>query len=279
MKHKLYMLKAIILLLVFSSCVKDDIFKGPAIISNVTMVPVAPQSSENAVVKAKVTDLIEVTSVTLYYRTSTSGNFSQVTMAAGSDYTYSGTIPAQPKDSKVEYYVEAKNNGGFTTVYPSGAPAKLSSYTVGASNIIKLFVNEAMADGTKDATDPDWVEIYNDSEIPVDLSGYLFYDEGIKTSNGTKAKRVLNAGTVIAAKGFLVLKTEYTAGEYAVEFGLSTSGDAAYLENKDGVLMSSLDFNTISLSGKKSYGRKPDGSSTLVTFTTPTKGVSNNNAN
>ncbi len=46
-----------------------------------------------------------------------------------------------------------------------------------------------------------------------------------------------------------------------------------------GVLVTSLDFNGINLSGKKSYGRKPDASTTYVTFTTPTKAASNNNAN
>lgn len=275
---KQYYLSFILILAMFiSSCVKDEIFNGPAIIETVTNAPAAPKSSESSVVSAKITDLKGLNSVSLLYRTSTSGSFTSVAMTSTDKINYSGTIPAQAKDTKVEYYIEAKNVGGFTTVYPSDAPTKLSSYTVGASNIIKLFINEAFADGTKDATNPDWVEIYNDSEIPVDLSGYQFYDEGIKT--GAKPKRILNNGTTIPAKGFLILSTEYTNGEYSIEFGLSTSGDAVYLENANGVLVSSLDFNTISLSGKKSYGRKPDGSTTLVTFTTPTKGTSNNNAN
>ena len=189
---------------------------------------------------------------------------------------YNGIIPALPMGTKVEYYVEVKNTGGFSTLFPSAAPAQLGNYTIGASNVIKLYINEVFADGTKDVTDPDWVEIYNGSDIPVDISGYAFYDDGIKNSGGTKPKRILNSGAIIPSKGFLVLRTEYTAGEYTVEFGLSTSGDGAYLENAAGVLVASLDFLTINLSGKKSYGRQPDGSSNLVIFTTPTKGTSNN---
>ncbi|MEI8060451.1 MAG: lamin tail domain-containing protein, partial [Ferruginibacter sp.] len=174
------------------------------------------------------------------------------------------------------YYIEVNNSGGFKTVYPENAPTQLANYTVGASNLIKLFINEVFSDGTKDVTNPDWVEIYNGSDIQVDISGYAFYDDGIKTSGGTKAKRILNAGTIIPSKGFLVLKTEYTGGEYAVEFGLSSTGDGIYLENTSGVLVASLDFLTINLVGKKSYGRQPDGSSNLVIFTTPTRGASNN---
>lgn len=278
MKLKYLVLSAMVLTISVLSCVEDAIYEGPATIESVAAVPLAPKSTETVQVTAKVTDLKEVTSVSVLYRTSATGSFTTVALAAGEKFMYSGVIPAQPMNTKVEYYVEVKNSGNFTTVYPAGAPAKTTSYTVGASNLVKLFINEALADGTKDATDPDWVEIYNDSDIPVDISGYAFYDEGIKTSAGAKPKRILNSGTVIPSKGFLVLKTELTGGEYAVEFGLSTSGDAAYLENKDGVVVASLDFNAISLAGKKSYGRKPDGSANLVIFNAPTRGTSNNNA-
>jgi hypothetical protein len=278
MKLKYLTISVLLLLIAVTSCVEDAIFNGPASIDKVTMTPEAPQSSDKVVVTAKVLDLKGVTSVKVLYRTTTTGSFSSVSMTSGADFNYTGEIPMQAKNTKVEYYVEVTNSGGFTTKYPAEAPTKLASYLVGASTIIKLYVNEVFSDGTKDATDPDWVEIYNDSEIQVDLTGYAFYDDGIKTSGGTKPKRILNSGTIIPAKGFLVFKTEYTGGEYTVEFGLSTSGDGAYLDNKDGVMVASLDFTTINLTGKKSYGRKPDGSSTLVTFTTPTRGSSNNNA-
>jgi hypothetical protein len=268
-------------ILIVSSCVKDEVFVGPASISNVTGTPASPQSTESVVVSAKVTDLKGISSVKLYYKASTATAYTSVDMTSSAEdkYLYSGTIPAFAKDVEVWYYIEVVNSDNLTTVYPETAPLKNSKYTVGASNLIKLFINEVFPDGTKDATDPDWVEIYNDSEIEVNLGGYAFYDEGIKSSNGSKPKRIIEDGLKIPAKGFLVIKAETYAGTYTVEFGLSTSGDAVYLENKDGVLVASLDFLTIATSGKKSYGRKPDGSSTLTLFTTATKGTSNNNAN
>lgn len=269
------------ILLLATACVKDTVFVGPASISTVTATPASPKSTESVVVKVKVTDLKGVTSVKLYYKASTASTFASAEMTAvsGEQFMYSGTIPPFAKDVKVEYYIEVVNSDNLTSVYPLNAPTAKSSYTVGASTLIKLFVNEVFPDGTKDATDPDWVEIYNDSEIQVDLSGYMFYDEGIKTSLSTaspKAKRVLGS-IVIPPKGFAVIQTEYN-GE-TVTFGLSTSGDGAYLEDPSGNLVASLDFNTIVTTGKKSYGRKPDGSSTLTLFTTATKGASNNDAN
>lgn len=274
MKKIILLFIPIVAILSLGSCVKDEIFKGPASITNVQGTPAAPKSTENVTVTAKVTDLKGVTSVSLKYKISTATTFTSVAMNAGANFTYTGTIPLQPLNTVVQYYVEATNQDGLTTKYPATAPTQFSSYTVGASTVISLFINEVFADGTKDNTDPDWFEIYNASEIPVNLAGYLVSDGGIYGT--TKPKRVLGNIT-IPAKGFLALTTEYN--EETVQFGLSTSGDAIYLENPSGVLVASLDFGTIALSGKKSYGRKPDGSTTLVTFTTPTKGASNNNAN
>ncbi|HNR06264.1 MAG TPA: lamin tail domain-containing protein [Saprospiraceae bacterium] len=273
MKRKYLIWSVFALLLFASSCVKDELFNGPATLSNVKQVPVAPNSSEDVLVTARITDLKGIASVNLLYRVIAGGTFSSIPMTSTAQYEYQGTIPATPFGTKVEYYIEVLNSGGFTSRYPE-VENQFANYTVGASNLIKLYINEVFADGTKDETDPDWVEIYNGSDIPVDISGYSFYDQGIKT--GGKPKRVLNAGTIIPSKAFFVLKTEYTGGEYAIEFGLSTSGDAVYLENAAGILVASLDFQTISLSGKKSYGRQPDGSDNLVVFTTPTRGTSNN---
>lgn len=260
--------------LLLSSCVKDEVFSGPASLSNVAFTPAVPSSTDGVTVSAKVMDLKGVTSVTLNYRTSTTGTFTAVEMTAGSaPFMYTGAIPAEPMSTKVEYYVKVTNIEGFISLYPATAPAQLANYTVGASNVIKLYVNEVYSDG--DATEPDWVEFYNGSDIAVDMSGYAFYDEGIRTSSPAKAKRILNAGTIIPSKGFLVQRTELTGGEYTVEFGLGKTGDAVYLENTSGVMVASLDFLTINLTGKKSYGRLPDGSDTWVTFTTPTRGASN----
>jgi hypothetical protein len=267
-----YIIGTLFIFSMMSSCVKDELFNGPATISNVSNTPVAPNSAETVLVTARVSDLKGLEAVNLLYRTSAAANFITVTMSSDAPYSYHGNIPALAFGTKVEYYIEARNTGGFTTRYPELA-AQYANYTVGASNLIKLFINEVLSDGTKDGTDPDWVEIYNDSDIPAEIGGYAFYDEGIKTSG--KPKRVINAGTVIPSKGFYVLKTEYTGGEYTVEFGLSSSGDAVYLENASGVIVTSMDFLTINLVGKKSYGRLPDGGDILAVFNTPTRGTSN----
>ncbi|MGC3978150.1 MAG: lamin tail domain-containing protein [Paludibacteraceae bacterium] len=275
---KIFLLSTLFVALLFTSCVKDEIYVGSASIEQVTRNPTDPNEAATPIVTAKITDLKGISTVKLYYKASTETNFNSVDMTLTEGRIYAGTIPAFAKDVKVEYYIEATNLDNLKTLYPKEAPTKLDSYTIGAAPIV-LYINEVFSDGTKDTTDPDWFEIYNASEISVDLKDYQVYDEGIKTSLSTaspKAKRVLSS-IVIPAKGYAVITTEYN-GE-SVMFGLSTAGDAVYLENHNGVLVSSLDFGTIGLAGKKSYGHKPDGTGALTTFTTPTKGASNNNAN
>ena len=280
MNSKLIGCISFIFLLIATSCVEDEVSVTPASIDKVTLTPSAPQSSEKGVVTAKIIDLKGIKSATLYYKSSTASDFSQVAMTLTENFIYTAEIPEYPLDTKVEYYIRVVNSDDLNTLYPKDAPNKTASYTVGASSEIKLYINEVFADGTKnDPTDPDWVEIYNGSDIEVNLEGYFFYDEGIKNSLGTpteKAKRVLGSIS-IQPKGFTVITTDYN-GE-AVTFGLSTSGDAIYLEDPNGVLVAMLDFTTISLSRPQSYGRKPDGSDNLVVFAESTKGTSNNDAN
>ncbi|KIA89858.1 lamin tail domain-containing protein [Kaistella jeonii] len=274
MKNKIIVLLLAITGFAFNSCVQDDLYDGPAIIQKVTATPAAPSSIEPVKITAEVTDLRQVTEVTLKYKESTATTFTSVAMVLGTNNLYTGQIPPFVLTTKIQYYIEAKNINSFTTTYPDKAPDKLSTYTVGASSLVSLYINEVFSDGTKDATNPDWVEIYNASDVAVDLGGYGFYDDGIKNSGGTKPKRIIKPGTMVASKGYIVLNTEYTNGE--VDFGLSTSGDAVYLDNPNGALVTSLDFLTINLAGKKSYGHKPNATGPLTIFDTPTKGASNN---
>jgi len=272
---------SILLIVVFLgvSCINDTVFVGSSTISNVSASPEIPKATDSVVISAKITDLKGVLSAKLYFKSIGSTSFTNVVMTEGENHIFSGEISEYPLDTVVQYYIEVVNIDNLTTKFPPTAPASLALYTVGVNTSSKIFVNEVFPDGTKDATDPDWVEFYNDYDVDVDISGYYFYDNGILAANGTKPKRVIENGVIIPAKGFLVIKAETYASQYAVEFGLSTGGDGIYLENKEGILVAKLDFSTITTTGKKSYGRKPDGSSTLVLFTTATRGSSNNNAN
>ena len=80
----------------------------------------------------------------------------------------------------------------------------------------------------------DWIEIYNPSSLPIDISGYKIYDVG--GQGGTKPKKGFPAGTVVPAKGFYVIVTDTnTSASITDGFGLSgTSGETVWLENGAG---------------------------------------------
>lgn len=93
-------------------------------ISNVAQTPTIPTSSQSVEVVADVTDADgTVQSVTLYWATGTSGGtFSPLSMTLGSGSQYSGTIPAQANGTYVRWYIQAVDNDGSETFYPSTNP-------------------------------------------------------------------------------------------------------------------------------------------------------------
>lgn len=132
--------------------------------------------------------------------------------------------------------------------------------------IIKM--NEIYSRGT--TTDPDWIEIYNASEIEVDISGYKIYDSGGQT--GVKPKMVIPNGTKIKSKGYYVIVTDVPTATDPAGFGLSSAGEEVWLEDKNGTVIDDVTF--LAMDVTQSYSRIPDGGPWALTNTI-TKGTSN----
>lgn len=126
--------------------------------------------------------------------------------------------------------------------------------TVGATGPVMLMMNEIYSQGTKDATAPDFIEIYNASDFSVDLGGYLIYDNGGQA--GSKAKKAIAAGTTIAAHGVLAFNTDYTT-DTASDFGLSSGGETVWFASPAGAVIDSCAFPAMKVG--QSYQRMPDG--------------------
>ncbi len=251
--------------LVLSGCMKDEIFQGPPVIGNLTLTPQAPSENQEVTVSAKVTDLNGLKMVTLFYKVG-SENFVSVEMTGNDSGIFSAKIPGQASDVTVSYYIQAENQSGQKSYYPDGAPANTGAYTVGAPLIL---MNEAYSRGTVD--DPDWIEIYNASEVEVDISGYMIYDNG--GQSGAKPKKQVPAGTVIAAKGFYVIVVD---DEDDSGFGLSSGGDEVWFENASGNLIDNVAIPPMDVT--QSYGRNPDGGANWELLNTITRGAPNSAA-
>ncbi len=271
MKTKYLFLFLASLAIVMNGCVEDEVFVGPPTISNMTISPQAPGATDEVTVTVKVTDLKGVTEVKLLYKVG-AGTYVSVTMTAGSNYTYTGKIPPQAPSSVVQYYVSATNVSSLTGTLPEMAPTSTAAYTVGAPSIV---INEVFSRGVPG--DLDWIEVYNNSDVAVNIGGYKIYDSGGQA--GTKPKMEFPAGTTLPARGFyaIVVDDATTAFPVGSNFGLSSGGEEIWLESSAGFVIDNIVFAAVT-DATHSYGRKPDGSTTWFILTLRTKGESNNNS-
>lgn len=266
MKTARYFMVLAVIMMIAAGCVKDEIFQGPPVISDLVLNPQVPAENQGVTVTVKVTDMNGVETVTLFYKAGTAA-YASIGMTPGTAANmYTCVIPGQAADVTVNYYIKADNKTGQVAYHPAGAPGTTAAYTVGAPLIV---MNEIYSRGVPDA--PDWIEIYNASDVVVDISGYKVYDNG--GQSGAKPKLPIPAGTSIPAKGFYVIVTD-VGGESG--FGLSSGGEEVWLESASGNIIDNVQFPAMDTN--QSYGRNPDGSQTWELLNVITKGGPNSNA-
>jgi hypothetical protein len=146
---------------------------------------------------------------------------------------------------------------------------KSTPLTRGTSNVL-IKMNELYSRGV--AGNLDWIEIYNSSASPIDVSGYKIYDSGGQAVS--KPKKLLPTGTILAVNGFYVVITDTAdfVGDLS-GFGLSSGGETVWLENASGTLIDTVAIPA--LGNDTSYARIPDGSNFLKKTTPPSKGATN----
>ncbi|MDC0302580.1 CotH kinase family protein, partial [bacterium] len=149
-------------------------------------------------------------------------------------------------------------------------------WTVGSGAGIPV-INEIMANNQSTLNDSqgefdDWAEIYNPSEVPLDLSGYYFSDDA---GDLTKWQLSQDSGIVIPAGGYagVWLDGDPEDGPDHLGFRLAAEGDVFILTAPDGVTV--VDQVTLPVQHPDiSYGRsEPDGSFRYLI--NPTPGVAN----
>jgi hypothetical protein len=148
----------------------------------------------------------------------------------------------------------------------------------GSSNKLPVIINELMASNSKTIMDetgayPDWAELYNNSDLDIDISGFYFTDEPY----GYPSQWRIPAGTVIPARGFLIIwcDSDPEDGPYHTNFKLSKSRDSAAIFSRDGQTIIDL-ISWGEQSTDISYGRKRDADDDWVFFNIPTPGGTNN---
>jgi len=142
----------------------------------------------------------------------------------------------------------------------------------------RVFVNEIVADNNSTLADEagefdDWVEIYNDEDAPMDISGWYLSDGA-----GNPREWTFPAGTTIPAKGHIIVwcDNDLLQGPLHAPFKLTSNGEGVFLWLPDTfghVQADSLLFPQ--LNNDESFGRFPDGTPAVETFLSPTPQATN----
>ncbi|MDF1810252.1 MAG: CotH kinase family protein [Phycisphaerales bacterium] len=178
-----------------------------------------------------------------------------------SDFVSSFTNPSayngnQPWGWGVKPYIESR-----TDYLRANAPTP--------SALPQLFINEVIALNESIIADEvgqfeDFIEIYNNEETPVDVSGMYLSD-----TPSVPHLWQIPEGTVIAPKSYLLIwaDNDLKDGPLHASFKLSAGGEIVSLSHRDdqgNVLIDSLNYPSLNVD--RSYGRSPDGSEMLEVF-------------
>lgn len=127
-----------------------------------------------------------------------------------------------------------------------------------------VVINEFMASNDSSVTDTagqydDWIELYNNSSAPVDVSGYYLSD---KLNNPLKWR--IDTVYSIAANGYLIIWADENGsqGPFHANFKLSAAGESIYLSDSTGMLLDSVNFGMQTTD--ISMARMPNGTGDFV---------------
>lgn len=247
----------------------------------------APVANEQVTVKATVSSTNGINKVNLYYSNSIVGNFNVTLMyddgahndGAANDGIYAANIPGYATGSLVRYYIEAvASNASLSASYlPTGAEHDVFVYAVSALSVPNgVVINEIMASNNTTVADnagdyDDWIELYNNNNYDVDLSGYYLSD-----NNYSLMKWQFPNGTIIPANGYLIVWADEEAIEGALHcsWKLSSGGETITLLTNTLQIANQVTFGA--QTSDMGYARVPNGTGNFV-VQAPTFNASNDN--
>jgi hypothetical protein len=249
----------------------------------------APLPGETANVQAAVTG--GISAVNLYYATGLVGNFTMVQMfddgahndGTSGDGNYGAAIPGQIAGTWVRFYVEAvANNAALSVSYsPKGAEHDVYVYNIlpTGSTVTGLVINELMASNTSTVADEagefeDWIELYNNNNFSIDLSGFYLTD-----NPANLAKWDFAQGTTIPANGYLVVWADEDSAQGPTNhtnFKLSAAGEVVYLMDASLAIVDSITFGA--QTADMGFARVPNGTGPFVIQAPTYNSINNPNA-
>ena len=154
--------------------------------------------------------------------------------------------------------------------FPNGFGAfRIQAATFNSTNDIQsvvtgVVVNEILASNNTGQVDEagdfeDWIELYNNNETDVDLSGFYLTDNGESLQ-----KWIIPAGTILPAKGYLIIwaDEEQEEGALHTNFKLSAGGEVVVLSDPLINVLDSVVYGAQTTD--MAYARIPNGTGDFV---------------
>jgi hypothetical protein len=163
----------------------------------------------------------------------------------------------------IEYYIYAENNtiGKFS---PTNAEHEFYNITAQAKALGSLVINEFMASNNTAVADQDgdfddWIEIYNNGNVAIDIDNYKLTDDANDYTQFS-----FPSGTTINPNEYIVVWADgdLTQAGYHADFKLSSNGETILLTDSNLVIVDSISYS--SQISDTSYGRLPNGTGSFV---------------
>jgi hypothetical protein len=247
----------------------------------------APMANQDVIVNTTASHSSGINKATLYYSTGLTGKFMKTLMfddglhhdSAAGDGIFGGIIPGMSGVTRVRFYVEATaDNTPKTVKYdPVGAEHEVYTYLVkpALAADTSVVINEVMAKNVSTVQDSlgnysDWIELYNNSSVDKDISGYYLSD-----NPDNLIKWQIPQGTIIQANDYLILWADdhNSNGPFHTNFKLSGDGDELFFLNSNMELINHLAFGV--QTADMGYARVPNGTGSFY-IQTPTFALNNN---
>jgi len=187
---------------------------------------------------------------------------------------------SNPSDFSIEVSNHNKDNNDGTNWHISsiknGTPGALNSLP---DKPIIIKINEvvpsnSMYYGDENGNFPDLIEIYNASDIPVNIAGYIITDDTLLKKYFTIPDSVADL-TTIPSKGFLVLwaDKDTASGPLHTNFNINKTSEVIRLYDKNFNKIDEVIINNM-INGQSLY-RYPDGNDKIGITSYPTPGFKN----
>jgi hypothetical protein len=229
------------------------------VIENITTLPGQVEEYSDFWISLPVSD---ANAVWLYYRHNNHEEFIKTPLhddgnhndGSADDGIFGIELSAQNTD--IEYYIYAENNNAGIFA-PQRAAHEF--YTIDIINTAgDIVINEFMADNDNTIADQDgeyddWIELYNNTGVAVNLAGYFLSDDEDEPMQWTFPE------AVIPANGYLIIwadKDEDQDGLHT-NFKLSANGETIILSNPQGTVLDQVTYG--GQSADISTGRSPNG--------------------